>query len=519
MASKNKFFDIEKDVNFFDEESESFKYCKKCRAKNSSTAKFCLECGSNEFIDKIEKKKNSNAKYCADCKTQVDTNAKFCHNCGSKNFVDSLEKIALNKKRAVETEYEKEYGKLCEKISSAKSKIMELDNEIEETKEKIVSLKNSWEEKIAQATNDYSNNKNKVNKFSSDSNGYSKKIEKLKEQISSLEKEYESLVGTDKFNQKMKAYAIKYEESHQKTNTTKIKLENLPNSFDFGDLSTKYDNFYKEMNKSLTFRNVDYYLKEAKMRSNKYLYTSAREFYEKAAVLGNLDAQNLCGVYFFYSNYGGSNATLDKGLYWFFKAAISGHSTAQNNLANAFYEGKGVKQDYLKALYWFKKVVNNKETANFSLDDAMYKIAYCYENGYGLTKDLDEAIKWYEKSSKNAGFDAKKALYRIYYNKKDYTKAFDWAKKATNSKEDGEMCFALAEMYSKGYGTGKDLNEAFKYYMKSANSGYAKGCYQLALCYIEGKGTPISKPNAKSYLEKAKSLGYSQASKLLREWK
>jgi TPR repeat protein len=40
---------------------------------------------------------------------------------------------------------------------------------------------------------------------------------------------------------------------------------------------------------------------------------------------------------------------------WFRKAAEQGHAWAQCNLANCYYNGKGVEQSYEEAMKWFRK--------------------------------------------------------------------------------------------------------------------------------------------------------------------
>ncbi len=48
-------------------------------------------------------------------------------------------------------------------------------------------------------------------------------------------------------------------------------------------------------------------------------------------------------------------------------------------------------------------------------------------------------------------------------------------------------------------------SEAFKWYAKSADQGYAKAEYQVARAYLKGKGVAADEKKAKSYLKKAVS--------------
>jgi len=42
-----------------------------------------------------------------------------------------------------------------------------------------------------------------------------------------------------------------------------------------------------------------------------------------------------------------------------------------------------------------------------------YHIGYCYENGLGVSKDLNEARRWYNLAAEQGDSDAKKGLQRL----------------------------------------------------------------------------------------------------------
>ena len=58
--------------------SENFKICPSCKAKNHERALFCVKCGHK--LDKITK----NNKICPSCNAENLSKAKFCTNCGNK---------------------------------------------------------------------------------------------------------------------------------------------------------------------------------------------------------------------------------------------------------------------------------------------------------------------------------------------------------------------------------------------------------------------------------------------------
>ncbi|MDR0829253.1 MAG: hypothetical protein LBN95_03965 [Prevotellaceae bacterium] len=101
---------------------------------------------------------------------------------------------------------------------------------------------------------------------------------------------------------------------------------------------------------------------------------------------------------------------------------------------------------------------------------AQYNLGYCYDNGYGVTKDLYEAFKWYKKSAEQGNAQAQFNLGVCYYN---------------------------------GDGVTKDLYEAVKWYKKSAEQGFAQAQCSLGVCYNDGNGVTEDKNTALYWYEKA----------------
>ena len=63
-----------------------------------------------------------------------------------------------------------------------------------------------------------------------------------------------------------------------------------------------------------------------------------------------------------------------------------------NKLANCYYNGEGTTKDYNQAFYWYKKAA---EAGN---SDAMLNVGSMYLRGEGSTKDLNQAKYWYKKA-------------------------------------------------------------------------------------------------------------------------
>ena len=102
--------------------------------------------------------------------------------------------------------------------------------------------------------------------------------------------------------------------------------------------------------------------------------------------------------------------------------------------------------------------------------DALYTLAYFYDNGYYFKKDKKKAFYLYDKSAHSGNMNAQFALSLIYYNggvcKKDRKKSFLWMKKsAENGKVKAMVLLSL--MYFTGEGVVGDRKKA-KYWMKKA---------------------------------------------------
>lgn len=88
---------------------------------------------------------------------------------------------------------------------------------------------------------------------------------------------------------------------------------------------------------------------------------------------------------------------------------------------------------YQQAMTYFMKPDAQKNP------DVLNRIAYMYDKGFGVEKNLQTSVKWYKKAAE-MGFKVAQ--------------------------------FNLGLSYQKGLGVPKDINEAIKWYRKSAEQGY-----------------------------------------------
>ena len=85
--------------------------------------------------------------------------------------------------------------------------------------------------------------------------------------------------------------------------------------------------------------------------------------------------------------------------------AEQGDVEAQYKLGYAYYDGKGVPQDYAESLKWFRKAAEQWNAK------AQYSLGNSYYNGKGGPKDYVKAHMWYNlAASKSEGQTRKDAV-------------------------------------------------------------------------------------------------------------
>ena len=143
------------------------------------------------------------------------------------------------------------------------------------------------------------------------------------------------------------------------------------------------------------------------------------------------------------------------------------------------YNSKGIdcqkNKDYVGAFGWFKK------SADAGNANGMYYLAFYYRDGQGgAERNYDQALHWFKESA-------------------------------------GKGCkYAYCPLGSLFESSGKQ-DEAFKWYKKSAEAGFADGQYNLAMCYYNGVGTTTNDEEAMKWLRKSAEQGSSKAKYMLDE--
>lgn len=132
--------------------------------------------------------------------------------------------------------------------------------------------------------------------------------------------------------------------------------------------------------------------------------------------------------------------------------------------------------------------------------EAMARLAFAVENGFGAPPDPEKALKLYEKVlEKNFHSLAATRLANYYIAGRagagqDIPKAVTLYEKAAAAGVP-EAMYHLGGCYSDGIGVNKDTNRAFELYFQAAKLDYPAAQYAVGLCFTAGAGT-IKDPQA-----------------------
>ena len=115
--------------------------------------------------------------------------------------------------------------------------------------------------------------------------------------------------------------------------------------------------------------------------------------------------------------------------------------------------------------------------------DAHFELGTLFKVGLGVTKDPEEAARWFLKAAQYEHSGAQVQLGHLYRSgegvPQDYTAAVMWYRKAANQ-GNGMAAYNLAEAYVDGEGVPHNLQKAEEWCLQAAAAGYAREDYELA---------------------------------------
>jgi TPR repeat protein len=210
-----------------------------------------------------------------------------------------------------------------------------------------------------------------------------------------------------------------------------------------------------------------------------------------------------------------------------------GDIKAQSSVGGCYYRGEGVTKDNAQAVVWFQKAAEQDDiNAHHMLEilreenypsairrllrraeegdiEAQYQIAWEYESGVEIPRNVSKAFKWYQRAAskdvcewypesvRKVNANAQYNLGRCYADglgvRQDDEKAFLWYLKVA---EQGVSIAQrkVGEYYEKGICVKEDKNEAVAWYEKAAAQGDDTARIQLEALRKEGYEAPSLSP-------------------------
>ncbi|MGB1308209.1 MAG: hypothetical protein ACPG6B_04820 [Oceanihabitans sp.] len=165
---------------------------------------------------------------------------------------------------------------------------------------------------------------------------------------------------------------------------------------------------------------------------------------------------------------------------YFNKAKDLDYKDAYYYLSHIYYTGIGTKVDYKKAYKYAK------QGYDLGSIPSTYQLGKYLANGTGVNKSKSEANRLFQKS------------FQIKWFKDQYRK-----------NQFAFHAYAIAYMYSNGYGgVQEDQEIALLWYKQAAEGGSLTGMGNLAVQYETGEGVPVDKYKATQIYRKAADLGH-----------
>jgi TPR repeat protein len=138
--------------------------------------------------------------------------------------------------------------------------------------------------------------------------------------------------------------------------------------------------------------------------------------------------------------------------------------------------------------------------------EAQYNVGALYQNGRGVKADRDKAIEWYTRAADQGNSKAVSRLGLMEANRSSFNSEMQQAENGS-----AESQYNVGNMFTKGNGTGIDLEQALSWYEKAANQRHIKAAYKLGLAHYEGAGVRKNGKQALKWFSLAADDGYAPA--------
>lgn len=185
-----------------------------------------------------------------------------------------------------------------------------------------------------------------------------------------------------------------------------------------------------------------------------------------------------------------------------------GHVSKETALGEAYLTGKGVSRDIKQAIYWYEKAAGLGDPV------AQNQMGYFYHTGLGVPADPARAVHWYQLAAANGLLSAKVNLAVAYIwgvgAEKNPATGKELLLEA--AKKGNPMAAAyLGDLYYLGVGVPKDEAAGEKWYEKGVKMHSYLAAYRMGMILSEQPGHPKDTKRALSLFRQSAAAGFVPA--------
>jgi TPR repeat protein len=204
-------------------------------------------------------------------------------------------------------------------------------------------------------------------------------------------------------------------------------------------------------------------------------------------------------------------AAAEQVLAWL-ASAQHGDAAAQQRLGQAIHDGYGVGKDLIQAVEWWRKSAQQNEPK------AQYSLGAAYLIGEGVARDILAGVSWLRKSAEQGNSSAQVLLAVLYARgdgvERNGAEAYEWARKSAEQGDpEGQLCLGWA--WHAGTGGKRNDTEAVKWYRLSAEQNHPPGQLALGDAYLTGTGVEKNEKEGVTWIRKSANQGWTIAQQVL----
>jgi len=208
-------------------------------------------------------------------------------------------------------------------------------------------------------------------------------------------------------------------------------------------------------------------------------------------------------------------------------AAAQKNADARLLLANCYALGYGVERDMEQAVQWYTKAAMQGHPT------ACKRLSQCYADGNGVEPDAEMAAYWLAqcekhtakpseqtdektaaskpRASKAKSAATKKSPAKSTTTAKSKAKAAEETTPAKKTDDQIEALIQRALRFYEGDGVKQDLKKAAKLFAEAAETGAPSAVFALGCCYLHGEGVAKDEKKGFALLTQSAKAGYPPA--------